>query len=112
VLSTRVVCTSGAPTIAVDADPIASLTPPDAGYSNRIDFLAKVAVVTTGAPGMFSNDSSGAAGAATPIIGRLANNGGDNITISASAFTAGAADALLVAGTYAGKITVVIAPGT
>jgi hypothetical protein len=110
-LSARVVCTSAAPTIAVDADTITSATAPDPGYSNVVDFTASVAVTTTaGAAGPFSNSSSGAAGTATAIGGRLANNGGNNITISASAFTAGAGNPLLVAGSYAGKITVLIAP--
>ncbi len=109
-LSARVVCTTGAPTIAVDADPIASTTTADIGYSNTIDFTANVAVTTTTGAPTFTNASSGAASAATPIGGRLANNGSDNITITASAFTAGASNPLLVAGSYAGKITVVIAP--
>lgn len=110
-LSARVVCTSAAPTIAVDADTITSATAMEAGYSNVIDFTANVAVTTTtGAAGPFTNDSSGAAGAATAIGGRLANNGTNNITISASGFTAGAGNPLLVAGSYAGKITVLIAP--
>lgn len=110
-LSARVVCTSAAPTISVDADTITSTTTADTGYSNVIDFTANVAVTTTaGAAGPFSNDSSGAAGTATAIGGRLANNGSDNIVISASAFTAGAGNPLLVAGSYAGKITVLIAP--
>ncbi len=111
-LSARVVCTSAAPTIAVDADPITSATTTiETGYSHAIDFTANVAVTTTtGAAGPFSNASSGTAGAATAIGGRLANNGNNNITISASNFTAGAGNPLLVAGSYAGKITVLIAP--
>ena len=111
VLSTRVVCTSAAPAIAVDADTITSTTAADTGYSNVIDFTANVAVTTvTGPAGPFTNNSSGAAGTLTAIGGRLANNGSNNITISATNFSAGAGNPLLVAGDYTGKITVLISP--
>lgn len=112
-LEARVVCTSAAPTIAVDATQITSATAAVTGYANRIDFTANVAVDTTSANDVpFSNSSTGAALAATPIGGRLANNGGNNITISASNFaTPNATDLLVAANDYTGQIVVVIAPG-
>lgn len=111
-LNARVVCTTAAPTISVDATPITSATTADAGYANRIDFTANVAVTTTGGSASFSNSSAAPALGATAIGGRLANNGGNNIFITASNFATPAATDLLVAATdYTGQIVVVIAPG-
>lgn len=112
-LLARVVCTSAAPTISVDATEITSATAAVTGYANRIDFTANVAVDTTTTNDVpFSNSSTGAALPATPIGGRLANNGGNNITITASNFaTPNATDLLVAANDYTGQIVVVIAPG-
>ena len=112
-LTARVVCTTAAPTISVNADPITAATATGGGYDNSIDFTASVAVTTTTGPaGPFTNDSAAAAGADTLVGGRLANNGSDNIAISASNFrTNTAADLLSADPTYTGKITVVIKPG-
>ena len=101
-------------TARVGADPITAATAlGGGGYDNSIDFTASVAVTTTaGAAGPFTNDSAAAAGADTAIGGRLANNGSDNIAISASNFRTDTATDLLAADpTYTGKITVVIKPG-
>lgn len=112
-LEARVVCTSAAPTIAVDATEITSATLAPTGYANRIDFTAHVAVDTVTTNDVdFSNSSTGAALGATLIGGRLANNGGNNISITATDFATPAATDLLVAATdYTGQIVVVIAPG-
>lgn len=111
-ISARVVCTSAAPTISVDATALQTAAPTSAGYDNSIDFLATVKVDTTSTNDVpFTNDSGAANGAAVPIGGRLANNGGDNITVEASNFRTGALTDLLVASpTYTGSIVVVIAP--
>lgn len=111
-LSARVVCTSGAPTISVDANAITAATATAAtGYDNSIDFEASVAVTTTGGSTNFTNDSAAGAGAVTPIGGRLANNGGNNIVITTSNFRTGALTDLLAADpVYTGTIVVVIAP--
>lgn len=112
-LEARVVCTTPNPTISVDATPLATTATADAGYDNSIDFLAHVLVDTTTATDVeFTNDSSAAAGAAVPIGGRLANNGGNNISITADNFRTDTAGDLLVASpTYTGQIQVVISPG-
>jgi len=113
-VTARVVCTTAAPTISVDADPITAATATAvAGYDNSIDFTARVAVTTTTGPaGPFPNDSAAAAGVDTPIGGRVANNGSDNIAISADTFRTNTIDDLLAADpVYTGKITVVIKPG-
>lgn len=113
-LTARVVCTTAAPTISVNADPITAATAPlSTGYDNSIDFTANVAVTTTtGAAGPFTNDSAAAAGADTAIGGRLANNGSNNIAITATNFRTDTVNDLLAADpVYTGKITVVIKPG-
>ncbi len=108
----RVVCTAATPTISVDATALATTATADTGYDNSIDFNAKVAVTTTSGTANFANDSSAAALAATPIGGRVANNGGDNIVITTENFRTNASTDLLVASpTYTGSIVVVIAPG-
>lgn len=111
-LDARVVCTTAAPTIAIDATEITSATAAVAGYANRIDFTAHVAVDTTTTNDIdFSNSSTVAPLAATLIGGRLANNGGANITVSASNFaTPNVTDLLVAATDYTGKIVVVIGP--
>ncbi|NCP11418.1 MAG: hypothetical protein GW859_05605 [Sphingomonadales bacterium] len=112
-LEARVVCTTAAPTIAIDATEITSATLPVTGYANRIDFTAHVAVDTTTTNDVpFSNSSTVAPLAATLIGGRLANNGSNNITVTADSFaTPNATDLLVAATDYTGKIVVVIGPG-
>jgi hypothetical protein len=109
----RVVCTSAAPTISVDATELKTLAAADTGYDNSIDFEASVAVVTTGTNnGPFINDSGSAPLAATAIGSRVANNGGTNITITTGNFrTNNLTDLLVASPTYTGSIVVVIAPG-
>ncbi len=115
-LQARVVCTTAAPTITVDATEITSAAAATVGYANRINFTARVAVTvvngnTTTTP-TFTNNSIAAPLAATPIGGRLANNGLNNIAISATDFaTPNPTDLLVAANDYSGRIVVVIAPG-
>lgn len=110
-LQARVVCTTAAPTISIDATEITSAAEAPTGYANRINFTANVAVTTTTGTNTFSNSSTTAALAATPIGGRLAN-ASTNIAITATNFaTPGAQDLLVAATDYTGQILVVIAPG-
>ncbi len=113
-IGTRVVCTTANPTISVDSTALATVAPPADGYDNSIDFTATVKVdTTTTADIPFSNDSANPAGAVTPIGGRLANNGTNNVTVEATNFRTGVLSDLLVASpTYTGSIVIVIAPGT
>ena len=109
----RVVCTSAAPTISVDATELATTAAADTGYDNSIDFNAKVVVTTTTGSATFNNDSSAAALGATAIGGRVANNGSDNIVITTNNFRTNnpTTDLLVASPTYSGSIVVVIAPG-
>lgn len=111
-LIARVVCTSANPTVAVDALEITSATPSTTGYANRVDFAARVALsVTPSGIDTISNDSRNAATGPTALSGRLANNGDSNIMITADTFATPVATDLLVAGSYTGRIDIVIAPG-
>ena len=108
----RVVCTTANPTIAVDATELTTAGVAPAGYSSRIDFVAHVAAaLTPSGTGNVANDSRGAATAATAIGGRLANNGTNNITVTADTFGTANTTDLLTAGAYTGNIAIVIAPG-
>lgn len=111
-LTARVVCTTANPTVSVDAIEIRSATPAAAGYTNRIDFTARVALsVAPSGIDMISNDSRTPATGPTALSGRLANNGNGNITIMADSFATPVATDRLVAGSYSGRIDIVIAPG-
>ena len=113
----RVVCTSAAPTISVDATALATTALAATGYDNSIDFNAKVVVTrvigATVDSVTFDNDSSTAALGATAIGGRVANNGSDNIVITTNNFRTNnpTTDLLVASLTYTGSIVVVISPG-
>lgn len=112
-LSARVVCTSGAPSIAISTTPLADTTvAAPTGYANTINYQANVAVTTVVDTKTYSSDTSTSPTvSATALDGRLANTGTNNIVVSASNFRTPGTNALLVASNnYAGKITVVIAP--
>lgn len=113
-LQARVVCTTAAPKISVNADPITAQTntaPANSGYDDSVDFQANVALTTVGQNnGPFSNDSASAPGASAAIGSRLANSA-TNVVITATNFRTSALSDLLVADpSYKGTITVVISP--
>ncbi|HET9638397.1 MAG TPA: hypothetical protein VFP12_04245 [Allosphingosinicella sp.] len=111
-LNYKIVCTSANTSVAVDADPIVAATGlAQAGYANRIDYKATVAVTLVGGPGTpVENDSAAAATAAVNQGGRLAATS-TNISVSASNFrTANATDILVADPSYTGKITIVVSP--
>lgn len=111
-LTARVVCTSANPTVSVDAQEITTATPVVAGYTNRIDFAARVAVsLTPSGTDIIGNDSRNAATGPTALSGRLANNGNGNMSITADTFGTANTNDLLVAGAYTGRINIIIAPG-
>ncbi|MFM2301409.1 MAG: hypothetical protein RLZZ84_1145 [Pseudomonadota bacterium] len=108
--SFSVKCNGAAPQISVNADPLQTTAPADAGYDNSIDYQAAVALDTLTPTAPFTNDSSAAAGALTPVSSRLVNNL-QNVHIATSNYRTNALTDLLVASpSYTGKITVVIAP--
>lgn len=109
--SATVVCNTGTPKIAVDANPLATGGAAPTGYSNTINYTASVAVNTTAAnSGPFTNASTAAPLAATTIGGGSLANAASNINITTSGYATGTATDILVAGAYTGNIVVVISP--
>jgi hypothetical protein len=111
-LAFRVVCNTSNPTIAVDSTQLTTSGAASTGYAARIDYNANVAVaLSPSGSTTVSNDSRNAPTAATPAGGPLANTGGANVTITADTFGTASPTDLLVAGSYTGNISIVIAPG-
>lgn len=106
----RVICTTAAPNIAVDADAMANTVAADPGYDNSIDYNAVVDLEIVGGSAQFTNDSADPALGATPVGGRLANSA-TNVAISAESFRTNAPTDVLVAGSYSGQILITISPG-
>lgn len=114
-METRIVCTTANPMISVTTTALATSAPSVDGYDNSIDFDTSVDVTTIGGTylGPFTTATNSAPLASTAIGGRLANNGGNNVTITTSDFRTDEETDLLVADlNYSGSIVVVIAPGT
>lgn len=111
--SAKVVCTSGSPTIKVEAQPLAATTTAPSGYANRIDFTAAVAVTTTGTSPAPFTDSSTTVAALGPVAiggGMLANTA-NNINITTTGYaTPNVTDILVADNAYQGKVIVTIAP--
>jgi hypothetical protein len=111
-LNFRVVCNTANPTVAVDATPLTTAGAAPTGYASRIDYAAHVAVaLTPSGTDTFSNDSRNAASAATATSARIANNGSNNVSVTADTFGTAALTDLLTSGSYTGNISIVIAPG-
>ena len=112
-LNYKVVCTSAKTNVSVDADPIVAATAvAQTGYANRIDYEANVAVQLVGGAGTpIVSDSADASATATTYNDRLAA-GGTNISVTAGDFRTAAATDILLADSYAGKITIVVSPAS
>ena len=112
-LSYKVVCTSAKSNVSVDSDPIVAATAvAQTGYAARIDYKASVAVTLVGGAGApVESDSADAAATATTYNDRLAASG-TNIAITASNFRTANLTDILLADSYAGKITIVVSPAS
>lgn len=112
-LQYKVVCTSAKTNVSVDSDPIVAATAvAQTGYANRIDYTASVAVTLVGGAGTpVASDSADASATATTYNDRLAANN-PNIVVTASNFRTANVSDILLADSYAGKITIVISPAT
>ena len=112
-LQYKIVCTSAKTNVSVDADPIVAATAvAQSGYANRIDYQANVAVTLVGGAGApVQNDSAAAAATATTYNDRLAANN-PNIVVTASNFRTANLTDILLADSYAGKITIVVSPAS
>lgn len=109
--SATVVCNTGTPKIAVDANPLATGGAAPAGYDNSIDYTASVAVTTTAANlGPFTNATTAVPSPATAIGGGSLANSANNINITTTGYATNNATDILVAGAYTGNIIIVISP--
>ncbi|MFM5950930.1 MAG: hypothetical protein ACKOPM_17150 [Novosphingobium sp.] len=105
-----VVCNTGMPKVAVDANPMVNAATAPAGYANTINYTASVAVAAVGAnAGPFTNATTAAPGAATAVGSALANTT-NNVVITTTGYATPGASDILVAGGYTGNIVVVISP--
>lgn len=106
-LDARVLCTSATPNVSVTAEPLVNSVAADTGYDNSVDFTADVTFTRVGGTTLVSDLSSNPAASTATLASRLTGTG-TNVEVRTSAWTA---SGVLVAGSYSGKITVVIAPG-
>lgn len=113
--STRVVCTDNNPQVEVSATPLDetpdNITPPT-GYSDSIDYSARVAVNTaSGGVVNFDTRTSDATGASGGLNDLIAAGAQNNVNISVFDLdTVGGNTNLLVVGQYLGVISVSISP--
>ncbi|ALJ16180.1 hypothetical protein [Sphingopyxis macrogoltabida] len=108
----RVVCTTAAPVVSVNADPLVNAAAADTGYSNTVNYTATATFALTGGGSTpVANVTTSATDTSATLASRLAASG-DNVTITTSLFNtdAAGANALMVAGSYTGKIVVTVSP--
>lgn len=107
-LDAQVICTSATPNVSVKAEPLVNTVAADAGYDNSVDYTADVKfTIVSGGPTTVSDVSTDTAATTATLASRLTGTG-TNVEVRTSNWTA---NGTLVAGSYAGKITVVISPG-
>lgn len=109
-LTAKVVCNGAAPNVTVTADPLKNAAIADAnvpeGYNNTVNY--KAAVTFTLATGVATvNDVSGGAGTAQSLASGLSTTATTNVSVATSDWVA---PGVLIAGAYAGKITILIKP--
>ncbi len=108
----RVVCTTAAPKVTVEASPLlhttVGLQALASGYTGTVNYTADVKVTTTAALPETVSDTTAAGTTVLTLSNRLAASG-NNVEITTSAFNT-AASALLNAGSYSGQIVVTVSP--
>ena len=106
-LTAQVVCTSANPSVSVLSEPLVNTVAADPGYDNSVDYTADVTFTRVGGTTLVSDASVIPAATTATLASRLTGTG-TNVSVATSGWTAAG---VLVAGSYAGKITIVIAPG-
>ncbi|MGB7655329.1 MAG: hypothetical protein WBL74_07595 [Novosphingobium sp.] len=106
-LTAQVVCTSANPDVSVLSEPLVNTVAADPGYDNSVDYTADVTFTRVGGTTLVSDPSAVPAATTATLASRLTGTG-TNVSVATSGWTA---SGVLVAGSYAGKITIVIAPG-
>ena len=110
VADVQIVCNTNTPTVTVTSLPLATGAAAAAGYDNSIDYTAHVLVSKAGGgTTLVDDDSNPLTGTGPTAVGGALLNG-TNVNITADNFRTNAASDLLVAGSYSGTITIVIAP--
>ena len=108
----RVVCTTAAPKVTVEASPLLHTTPGlqalASGYTGTVNYTADVKVTTTAALPETVSDTTASGTTVLTLSNRLAASN-NNVEITTSAFNT-AASALLNAGGYSGQIVVTVSP--
>lgn len=106
-LTAQVVCTSANPDVSVLSEPLVNTVAADPGYDNSVDYTADVTFTRVGGTTVVSDPSAVPAATTATLASRLTGTG-TNVSVATSGWTA---SGVLVAGSYAGKITIVVAPG-
>lgn len=107
-IDARVLCTSATPSVSVLAEPLVTGATAPTGYDNSVDYRADVTFNLVGGTDQLVSDlSTDATDTDATLTGRLRGTG-TNVSVRTSNWSA---TGVLVAGSYTGKITVVIAPG-
>lgn len=106
-INARVVCTSANPAVSVQAFPLATTTPASSGYTNTVNYNAKVGFSLVSGTD-YVEDASGDGNATTGTLSGRLKATGDNVAVRTNGWTA---SGVLVAGTYNGRIEVEIKPG-
>ncbi|MGK6354663.1 hypothetical protein ACMGDH_05485 [Sphingomonas sp. DT-207] len=105
-------CNGASPRISVDAKPLvnAAVASSPNGYTNTVHYTATVVATAAAGSNTTVADQSIAGGATTgQITGRLAATA-NNIALTIGSGQTQESNALLEAGTYAGKVEITIAP--
>ncbi len=79
----------------------------DPGYDNSVDYTADVTFTRVGGTTLVSDPSAVPAATTATLASRLTGTG-TNVSVATSGWTAAG---VLVAGSYTGKITILVAPG-
>jgi hypothetical protein len=104
----QVHCTT-IPDVSITATPMTNLASAPSGYANTVNYVAYADFnVVVGGDNTISTPTGGSSGP-TPLTAHL-ENVSDNVVIRADTFTTPGANDILVAGAYAGLITVTITP--
>ena len=105
-------CNGSNPKLSVEARPLinAAATNSPNGYTNTVDYTAKLAAKGSKGPMTAVSDlSSGAGATSVPLNDRLAAEA-NNVTLTISDGATSNSTAILEAGTYAGSVDIIIAP--
>lgn len=110
-LATKVVCNGAAPNVTVTADPLKHSAVTDAnlptGYNNTVNYTANVKFTLATGTDVTVSDLSGGNSSAQSLATALSTASGTNVAVTTSDWTA---PGVLVAGDYAGKITILVKP--